>query len=300
VSAGSGLHGWLVVDKPVGPTSAQVVGQLKGALRRGGHGKVKIGHGGTLDPLASGVLPIALGEATKLAGYLLNGRKAYRFELAFGAQTATDDAEGEVIATSAVRPDEAEVRAVLPRFTGQQMQLPPAYSALKVAGARAYDLARAGRDVALAPRAITIYSLELVGFGDDRASFKVSCSKGSYVRSLARDLALALGTVGHVSALRRTGAGPFTLAQALPLDKCLELVQDPAPEQALLPLTAGLDDIPVLPVDPRGADMLRHGQALSGPRVKPGHYIATSGSVPVALVVVSEQDVKVLRGFNLS
>ncbi|MCG2842242.1 tRNA pseudouridine(55) synthase TruB [Sandaracinobacter sp. RS1-74] len=295
----TGLNGWLVVDKPVGPTSAQVVGKLKWALRQGGHGKVKIGHGGTLDPLASGVLPIALGEATKLTGYLLNGPKSYRFTLRFGTATSTDDAEGEVVATSAVRPDEAAIRAALPAFTGPVRQRPPAYSALKVDGERAYARARAGEAVELAEREIRIHSLQLVQATAESATFDVHCSKGTYVRSLARDLALALGTVGHVAFLRRTAAGPFGLEQALSLDKCVELVQGPAPEQALLPLTAGLDDIPALAVDPDEAAALKQGKRLHRPHESPGQYIATRGSVPVALVELSNEDVKVLRGFNL-
>ena len=295
----TGLHGWLVVDKPVGPTSAQVVGKLKWALRQGGHGKVKIGHGGTLDPLACGVLPIALGEATKLSGYLLNGPKSYRFTVAFGSATSTDDAEGDVVATSPARPTEAALLQAIAAFTGPIRQRPPAYSALKVDGERAYALARAGESVELAEREIQILSLTLVERGEDHATLDVHCSKGTYVRSLARDLARALGTVGHVSFLQRTGAGPFTLEQALSLDKCVELVHGPAPEQALLPLTAGLDDILALAVDPREAAALKQGKRLMGPRVKPGQYLATDGPVPVALVAVSEHDVRVVRGFNL-
>ncbi|MBS3956194.1 MAG: tRNA pseudouridine(55) synthase TruB [Clostridiales bacterium] len=320
--------GWLVVDKPLGPTSAQIVGKLKWAMRTGGYGKarigqsgsgrlkigqsgsgrlkigqsgsgrLKIGHGGTLDPLATGVLPIALGEATKLAGYLLNGPKAYRFTLAFGFSTTTDDAEGEVVKASPARPSQDAIRAILPRFTGPIRQRPPAYSALKVDGERAYALARAGRPPELAERDVTILALDLVSAEPDSATFDVRCSKGTYVRSLARDLAEALGSVGHVSLLRRTMAGPFTLEQALPLDKWLGLVHGGALEQALLPLTAGLDDILVLPVDPEDAYALSRGMRLSGPRVKSGHYIATLGSVPVALVEVSLCDVRVVRGFN--
>jgi tRNA pseudouridine55 synthase len=293
------LHGWLVVDKDIGPTSAQVVGRLKWALRHAGLGKPKIGHGGTLDPLASGVLPVALGEATKLAGQLLNGPKAYRFTVAWGRATATDDAEGAVVAESSVRPTEAAVRAALPAFTGAIRQRPPAYSALKVDGERAHDLARAGADLVLAERDVTLFGLELVAGDSQAATFDVRCSKGTYVRSLARDLALALGTVGHVTMLRRTAAGPFTLAQAHILDKWVELLHGPAPEQALLPLTAGLDDIPALAVDPHEADALMKGQRLVGPRVAPGSYLATLGSVPVALVRVSDTDVRVVRGFNL-
>jgi tRNA pseudouridine55 synthase len=295
----TGLHGWLVVDKPVGPTSAQVVGKLKWALRHGGHGKVKIGHGGTLDPLASGVLPIALGEATKLTGALLNGPKAYRFAIRFGTATSTDDAEGDVVATSPIRPDVQAIRAVLPQFTGPIRQRPPAYSALKVDGERAYALARAGAPPELAERDLMIHSLELAETDGETATLDVHCSKGTYVRSLARDVALALGTVGHVALLRRTAAGPFTLDQARSLDKCVELVHGPAPEQALLPLTAGLDDIPALAVEPHEAAALKQGKRLEGPRVKPGQYLATLGSVPVALVVVSQTDMSVVRGFNL-
>jgi tRNA pseudouridine55 synthase len=295
----AGLNGWLVVDKPIGPTSADVVGMLKRALRQGGHGKPKIGHGGTLDPLASGVLPIALGEATKLTGDLLNGPKAYRFTISFGAATSTDDAEGEVVTTSPVRPDAAALEAVLPAFRGPIRQRPPAYSALKVEGKRAYALARAGTPPELAERDLVIHALTLESADGEAATLEVHCSKGTYVRSLARDIARAAGSVGHVTMLRRTSAGPFTLAQALPLDKCIELVQRPAPEQALLPLTAGLDDIPVLPVDPQDAAHLQQGKRIPGPRVKPGRYLATLGPVPVALVMVTQEDVRVLRGFNL-
>lgn len=296
----SGLHGWLVVDKPVGPTSAQVVGKLKWALRQGGHGKVKIGHGGTLDPLASGVLPIALGEATKLTGHLLNGPKAYRFTIRFGTATTTDDAEGAVVAESRIRPDPDAIRAVLPRFTGPIRQRPPAYSALKIDGERAYALARAGGAPELAERDLLIHELTLQETTAETATLDVRCSKGTYVRSLARDIAGALGTVGHVALLRRTAAGPFTLDQAMSLDKWVELVHGPAPEQAFLPLTAGLDDIPALAVEPHEAAVLKQGKRLMGARVKPGQYLATLGSVPVAMVVVSEQDVTVLRGFNLT
>lgn len=295
----TGLNGWLVVDKPVGPSSAAVVGKLKWALRQGGYAKVKIGHGGTLDPLASGVLPIALGEATKLSGYLLNGPKAYRFTVRFGIATSTDDAEGDTVATSPVRPDATAIQAALPAFTGPIRQRPPAFSALKVDGTRAYARARAGESVELAPRDLVIHSLALVAADAESATLEVHCSKGTYVRSLARDLALALGSVGHVTMLRRIAAGPFTLAQAIPLDKCVELVHGPAPEQALLPLTAGLDDIPALAVDPHEAAALKQGKRLMGPRVKPGQYLATLGSVPVALVAVSNEDIHVLRGFNL-
>lgn len=295
----SGLDGWLVVDKPAGLTSAQVVGRLRRALCAGGHGRVRIGHGGTLDPLATGVLPVAIGEATKLAGRLLAGDKAYDFDLAFGTATETDDAEGRITGSSAVRPSEAEIREILPRFTGPIRQRPPAFSALKVDGRRAHALARAGRAVRLAERDVIIHALSLRAFDGATARLSVRCSKGTYVRALARDIAAALGTLGHVAALRRTAAGPFTLAHAMPLDKCLELVHGPGAGQALLPLAAGLDDIPVLPVDAGQALALRRGQRLPGLRSDPGLYLATHGPVPVALVRVSAGEAVVERGFNL-
>ena len=293
------MHGWIILDKPLGLSSAQGVAAVKRIARQAGHPKLKIGHGGTLDPLASGVLPIAIGEATKLTGRLLNAVKAYRFTVAFGTATATDDAEGETVATSHVRPSEDAVASALAGFTGPIVQVPPAYSALKVDGQRAYALARAGETVELAPREVTIHELTLEGFDGDSATLAVTCSKGTYVRSLARDLARALGSVGHVSMLRRTKAGPFAEAQAISLDKLEALGHSRALEQALLPLTAGLDDIPVLAVDPTEAALLRQGRFLRGRSVQPGLHVATDGSVPVALVDVSTDEVRVVRGFNL-
>ena len=321
------MHGWLVIDKPVGPGSTRIVAAVKRALREGGYCKVKIGHGGTLDPLASGVLPIALGEATKLAGRMLSADKVYEFTIAFGTETDTLDAEGAVVARSDGRPTLAEVEAVLPRFTGEIDQVPPAYSALKVEGKRAYNLARAGAEVELASRKVRIHSLSVraepveaqsfsrAGEGEGRASATpdqvrgrtVSCvtlrarvSKGTYVRSLARDIARALGTVGHVAMLRRTKAGPFTLESAISLDKLGQLATARTLEQALLPLTAGLDDIPALPVTPDQASLLRQGRKVAGTAAHKGLHLATDQSVPVALVEASEGELRVVRGFNLS
>jgi len=291
------LHGWLILDKPLGITSAGGVARVKRTLRELGYPKTKIGHGGTLDPLATGVLPIALGEATKLAGRMLNATKAYRFTVAWGTATATDDLEGAVTATSDVRPDAAAIAAVLPQFTGPIRQTPPAYSALKVDGERAYKLARAGETVELASRDLTIHALDLIDTTPDSATFAVTCSKGTYVRSLVRDLALALGTVGHVSMLRRTQAGPFGLDRAIMLDKLAALTQD-ALEQAVLPLTAGLDDIPAFAVSPEAALALRQGRALPGHPAFHGLYLATDGPVPVALVDITSAAIRVVRGFN--
>jgi tRNA pseudouridine55 synthase len=293
------LHGWLIIDKPVGPTSTQVVGAVKRALREGGYPKVKVGHGGTLDPLASGVLPVALGEATKLSGRMLDADKVYDFTIAFGTETDTLDAEGAVVATSETRPSRAEVEAILARFTGEIDQMPPAYSALKVDGKRAYDLARAGEEVVLKSRRVTVRSLRVTGGEADTVTLEARVSKGTYIRSLARDIARALETVGHVTMLQRSKAGPFTLDRAISLDKLAESSKARSLEQHLLPLTAGLDDIPALPVDPDQAGALRQGRKLIGIAAQPGLYLATDQNVPVALVELSGDELRVLRGFNL-
>ncbi|KTT68430.1 tRNA pseudouridine(55) synthase TruB [Sphingomonas sanguinis] len=333
------MHGWIILDKPLGLGSTQGVSAVKRCLRQGGYGKgIKVGHGGTLDPLATGVLPIAVGEATKLAGRMLDSDKVYDFTIRFGEQTSTLDAEGEVVATSDVRPTRAALEAVLARFTGPITQVPPAYSALKIDGERAYDLARAGEEVVLASRAVTIHSLissparggepfasanggggETLGdslteaplhhpsdgppprAGEDleEVTLTAHVSKGTYIRSLARDIALALGTVGHVTMLRRTKAGPFTLAPAISLDKLNEMGQAATLEQILLPLRAGLDDIPALALDPDQAGALRQGRVLAGIAVDDGQYFAMLGDIPVALVEALDEQVRVVRGFNL-
>jgi tRNA pseudouridine55 synthase len=323
------VHGWLIIDKPVGPGSTDIVSKVTRALREGGYPKLKVGHGGTLDPLASGVLPVALGEATKLAGRMLDADKVYEFTIRLGEETDTLDAEGAVVAVSDVRPTPEQVEAVIERFTGEIEQVPPVYSALKVDGKRAYALARAGAEVELKSRRVCIHSLsvraepiEALSFsdaegGEERAStssartvsratrsltqitLTARVSKGTYIRSLARDIAYALESVGHVTMLRRLKAGPFTLDSAISLDKMGELAKARQLEQALLPLTAGLDDIPALPVTPDQAGLLRQGRKLAGIAAKPGLHIATELSVPVALVELSEGELRVVRGFNI-
>jgi len=293
------LNGWLILDKPLGLSSAQGVAAAKRILRGIGIRPDRIGHGGTLDPLATGVLPIAIGEATKLAGRMLDATKAYDFTVQWGAATATEDAEGEITATSDVRPDPAEILAILPHFTGPIDQVPPAYSALKIDGQRAYARARAGETFELATRHVTIHALTLVKTTADSATFSASVSKGTYIRSLARDIAVACRTVGHVTMLRRTRAGPFGIEQAISLDKFETLVQGASLEQALLPLMAGLDDIPALAIDPEQAAALRQGRRLFGHPATPGTYLACLGSVPVALVEIASAEVRVVRGFNL-
>jgi tRNA pseudouridine55 synthase len=299
------VHGWLVIDKPVGPGSTDIVSKVKRALREGGYPKVKVGHGGTLDPLASGVLPVAIGEATKLAGRMLDADKVYDFTVRFGEQTDTLDAEGAVVATSDVRPTLRQVEAVLPRFTGAIEQVPPVYSALKVDGRRAYDLARAGAEVEMKTRAVTVYVLEPhpgvrpQGEYLEEITLRACVSKGTYIRSLARDIAEALGTVGSVCMLRRLKAGPFTLGGAISLDNLADLAKAHSLEQVLLPLTAGLDDIPALSVTPDQARALRQGREAIGIAAKPGLHLATDGPVPVALVEFDGESLRVVRGFNL-
>jgi tRNA pseudouridine55 synthase len=309
------LNGWIILDKPHGMGSTQGVGAVKRALREGGYPKVKVGHGGTLDPLATGVLPIALGEATKLAGRMLDSDKVYEFTVQFGTETDTLDLEGKVIATSDVLPTLAEIEAILPQFTGTIAQVPPAFSALKVDGKRAYDLARAGKEVALASRSVTIFSLRVFAASrepndlarsreDAKGSINsitltAHVSKGTYIRSLARDIAVALGTVGHVTMLRRTKAGPFTLANAISLDILFEKAKARGLEGILLPLRTALDDIPALALTPEQARLIGNGQPLSGIAAPDGLLLATLAEVPVALVECVSGTVKVERGFNL-
>lgn len=309
--SGAPLSGWLILDKPRALGSTQGVSAVKRVLRQNGYARTKVGHGGTLDPLAEGVLPIALGEATKLAGRMLDSDKIYEFTIAFGAETSTLDTEGAVIANSDVRPTLVEVEAVLPRFTGPIEQVPPAYSALKVDGARAYDLARAGEAVELKSRSVTIHSLVLCAEREDGRStsegqgrleaitLEARVSKGTYIRSLARDIARMLGTCGHVTYLRRTKAGPFTEAQAISLDNLEQAAKGRCLEHLLLPLEAGLDDIPALTLDQTGAQAVRQGRVLSGMPQAPGLYLAKLGETPVALMEIADGTAKVVRGFNL-
>ena len=310
--------GWIILDKPLALGSTQAVAAVKRNLREAGFGKkVKVGHGGTLDPLATGVLPIALGEATKLCGRMLDASKVYAFTVRFGSETDTLDLEGKVIAESTVRPTAAEVEAVLPRFNGLIEQVPPAYSALMVDGERAYDLARKGEVVELKSRSVTIHSLSVrveqsrdssspgvstlldTNGGLDELTLEAHVSKGTYIRSLARDIARALGSVGHVTMLRRLKAGPFGIEQAISLDKLNEIGKGAPLENVLLPLEAGLVDIPALDFGPEQARAVRQGRILAGLPHEDGLYWARAGNVPVALVELSGGSLTVSRGFNL-
>ena len=292
-------HGWLVLDKPRGLGSTQAVGLVKRVLRQGGYQKTKVGHGGTLDPLAEGVLPIALGEATKLAGRMLDASKVYDFTIAFGAQTSTLDTEGEVVTISDHIPKHADIAAILPEFTGAIKQAPPVYSAIKVDGKRAYDRARAGETVEMKLRSANIHSLEMLTTEAASVTLRAHVSKGTYIRSLARDIALALGSCGHVTYLRRIKAGPFQQAQAISLDLAEEIAKGAPIENLLLPLEAGLDDIPVLPLDPDSAQAVRQGRVLSDLPLVDGLYMAKLEDTPVALVELADGSAKVVRGFNL-
>ncbi len=299
------IHGWLIIDKPAGMTSTRVVGTVRRVT-----GAAKAGHGGTLDPLATGLLPVALGEATKTAAYVLDGNKRYRFAVRWGEARSTDDAEGEITATSGHRPDGAAIRAALPRFLGAIQQVPPAFSAVHVAGERAYDLARAGVAVDLAPRTVTVARLELVDQPDaDHAVFEMESGKGAYVRSLGRDLALALGTVGHVAALRRTAIGPFTEAHAISLESLGTVGHSPAALRHLLPVETALDDIPALALTDTEANRLRCGQPVGLFRRQDlqriGHLesgslvCAMAGGKPVALARFEAGDLRPVRVLNL-
>jgi tRNA pseudouridine55 synthase len=263
--SGQRVDGWLILDKPPGISSARAVALTQRLLDA-----AKAGHGGTLDPLASGVLPIAFGEATKTVQWVMLGRKRYRFALRFGEARDTDDAEGTVVATSSVRPNRAGLEAVLPRFTGRISQMPPRYSALKVGGQRAYALARAGAELELAPRMVQVDRLAMLGWLDpDTADLEVDCGKGTYIRSLGRDIAQVLGSVGYIAALRRTACGPFDEKDAIPLDKLESLGYHPGLLGHLLPVATALDDIPALALTEPQARRLQGGQAVAVSEVDP-------------------------------
>lgn len=301
---GDPVSGWVIVDKPVGPTSTQVVGMVRRAFNAR-----KAGHAGTLDPLAEGILPIALGEATKTIPYVVEAEKVYRFTVKWGEATSTDDAEGGVVASSDHRPDEAAIREALKGFVGKISQVPPQFSAIKVEGARAYDLARGGETVDLKARTVTIYRADLLEIGgSDEASFEIICSKGTYVRALARDLGEALGTRAHVRALRRLATGPFDESRSILLDKIKEFGDSAPAREALwadlLPLETALDDIPVVAVSTSDAARLKRGQAIllrgrDAPIIE-GLALTVAEGTPVALAEYDRGELKPVRVFNLS
>ncbi len=302
---GRPIHGWLIIDKPAGLTSAAVI-----AIVRRLTGAAKAGHGGTLDPLATGVLPVALGEATKTVAYVMDGSKTYVFTVRWGEKRDTDDCDGETTAVSDVRPDDAAIAAVLPRFTGLIEQVPPDFSAVKVAGRRAYALARSDEALALEPREGFIEDIALVDRSDaDHATFRVRSGKGVYMRSLARDIAAALGTLGHVSALRRLRVGPFAEDQALPLAHAREMDGETILAQHLLPISAALSGVPAVSLTETEARRLQHGQAIASlPVASRSHtnglcrdavVYATSAGRPVALAQIKGSEIRPLRVLNV-
>ncbi len=288
------VDGWVALDKPVGLTSTQAVSRLKRI-----YNAQKAGHAGTLDPLASGILPVAFGEATKTVPFVQDGEKAYRFTVQWGVETNTDDSDGRMTRESAVRPERAAIDALLPQFTGEILQTPPQFSAIKIAGERAYDIAREGQQVDLKPRAVRIDSLTLIEASCDDATFVMECGKGAYVRALARDLGRMLGCFGHVTALRRTRVGPFVEEDAYTLD---EIENQNMAGEALLSVEAGLAELPCVVVDRDTAARLRRGGSviLRG-RDAPheGVVYAACGGVPVAFGEIVQGALAPARVFNL-
>ena len=301
---GAPVHGWVILDKPTGMTSTTAV-----AVVRRLTGAAKAGHGGTLDPLATGVLPIALGEATKTLPYVVDGRKSYRFTLRWGVATDSDDSDGAVVAETPERPERAAVEAVLPRFTGLVEQVPPVYSAIKVDGRRAYDLARQGEAPEMRSRIVRVDRLALLDMDCERATFAVDCGPGTYMRALARDIACAVGTLGHVVALRRIRVGPFADTDAISLDELDAVGQSPAVLEHLRSVATALDDIPALALTEPEAGRLRNGQAVSLLRkidlqriagfTDGDTILATYQDMPVALTRYAAGEVKPLRVLNL-
>lgn len=299
------VHGWVVLDKPIGMTSTQAVAVVKRLFSA-----KRAGHAGTLDPLASGGLPIAMGEATKTVPFVMDGRKRYRFTVSWGEERDTDDTEGRAIATSPDRPTAEAVMALLPRFTGVIEQIPPQYSAVKIQGERAYDLARDGEVVPLAPRPVEIHELTLVEHGDNGQSvFEAECGKGTYVRALARDMGRLLGCYGHICALRRTLVGPFDEADMIPLEELQALCDRAASGEgsladALLPVETALDDIPALAVTRADAARLHRGQAVllrgrDAPHCSGTVYVTVAGRL-LALAEVGNGELIPKRVFNLT
>ncbi len=302
---GLAINGWINLDKPAGMTSAACVNAVRRAT-----GAAKLGHAGTLDPSATGILPIALGEATKTMPYVTDSSKRYTFTVNWGERRDTDDADGVVVETSDIRPDRDAIEAALPAFVGMIEQVPPAYSAIKIDGQRAYTKARAGEDVVLQARTIEINAFDLVEILDEsRARFAVKSGKGAYMRGLARDLAIAVGTCGHLSDLRRVSVGPFEESASISLEKLEELGHSAAASPILLPIETALDGIPALALSDREAEMLRNGQAVPVLRPQDRERIATAGddgivlaleaTKPVALVRVDGIQIRPVRVLNL-
>jgi tRNA pseudouridine55 synthase len=306
---GQPIHGWVVLDKPQGLTSTQAVAQVRRIFDA-----QKAGHAGTLDPLATGILAIALGEATKTVPFVQDAAKIYRFTARWGEARDSDDAEGRVTALSEARPSQAAIEAMLPRFVGALSQVPPAYSAIKVGGERAYDLARDGEEVTLEPRLVQVYEARLIVAERDQAVFEILCGKGTYVRSWVRDLAKALGTLGHVSALRRTRLGPFQEKDAVGLETLTPFMHSPGAFAYLKPLSTALDGIPALAVTGGDTVRLRSGnpiliRANMFARIEDGFagnglqgrtvFLTDQAAAPVALAEIADGELRPFRVFQL-
>ncbi len=304
---GTPLHGWVNLDKPLGLTSTQAIGRIRRLTDA-----QKLGHAGTLDPLATGILPIALGEATKTIPFVQDSDKVYQFTVAWGSATTTDDREGKVIAQSDARPTRDDIEAILPQFIGEIEQTPPQFSAIKIDGERAYDLARAGQQVDIKSRVVEVYGLTLLGSNADSAKFELACSKGTYVRSIARDMGQILGCFGHVSTLRRLAVGNFTEETAISLDEFEKMMQNSTPDQVLLPVETALDDIPALAMTAAEITRIRQGQSLkflsrqdfdrfaaAGIDENSDLVLATGDNQPVALLEKDGAALYPVKVFNL-
>jgi tRNA pseudouridine55 synthase len=296
------VNGWLILDKPLGMTSAAAVARVRRLFSA-----AKAGHAGTLDPLATGLLPIALGEATKTVSLVMDGWKTYRFTVRWGSQTTTDDAEGIVTEQSARRPESKDIVALLPRFIGRIDQVPPSFSAILVGGERAYAKARQGATVALASRSVTVEALALLEARANEADFELRCGKGTYVRSIARDLGRALGCFGYVTALRRTATGPFAERDMISLEKLEEFSHNDGGRKAMLtvirPLRTALDDIPALALDEAESGRLRQGQSVAlrsvGSPREGDIVLVLSNEKPLALAALKDGVLHPKRVFNL-
>lgn len=289
------IHGWLNIDKPAGITSAAVVNKVKWITKA-----QKAGHAGTLDPFATGVLPIALGEATKTIPFIVDDKKQYVFTARWGMKTNTDDIEGEIVECNPLRPEAAEISIAISKFLGVIIQIPPVFSAIKIEGERAYKLARKGEEITMPEREVEIYDLALNQVLDaDHATFTVSCSKGTYIRALARDLAIQLGTVAHLSQLRRTKVGPFLEKDAISLDKLEQLWQCPAEFEDLLPLTTALDDIPAVAISETQALRVSHGNDVAVPNIADGIVCAMDRDKPLSISKVENGILYPVRVFNI-
>jgi tRNA pseudouridine55 synthase len=300
---GEPVHGWVALDKPYGMTSTQAVAKVRWLFNA-----EKAGHGGTLDPLATGLLPIALGEATKTVQWAMDGRKVYRFTAVWGQERNTGDLEGEVSAESTSRPSQHDIESILTNFEGEIQQIPPAFSAIKISGERAYDLARAGAAVEMVARTVTIEKLGLVDIPDaDHATFEITCGKGTYIRALARDMGWTLGCLAHVSMLRRIGVGPLTEAQMIPLEMLEELRHkapgDNAMNGVLRPIETMLDGIPALAVDERQAQRLKQGQTVllrgANAPIAADAVLVTWDSKPLGIFSIEQGSLTPKRLFNL-